>query len=291
MFRPEMCISVKIEYAEDEEMLRALTDAGFKTIDVDLCSTAFQSYEIQEEEHSRLEVRLAKLRDCFKFNAVHVSFGKLWDLSAAEPQARKRVVARVINVCNRAAAFGIRYAVVHTCGTDDAGKGDRTAAIRRIRDSLQEISLNSHITICVENLPRQCIGNSLREMRAIVDDLNVKCVIDLNHIFLDDVADFIFGLKDKTVTLHVSDNDGADERHMLPSDGVQDWMNILSALEESGYSGVFTYEVGLGKKYIPDLGEPWKWAVYTPFQVAENYSKLMSAYDKFKEKADCGGNK
>jgi sugar phosphate isomerase/epimerase len=45
-------------------------------------------------------------------------------------------------------------------------------------------------------------------------------------------------------TLHVHDNSGARDEHLLPQDGTIDWPPVVRALRESGYAGVFLYEVG-----------------------------------------------
>jgi sugar phosphate isomerase/epimerase len=45
-------------------------------------------------------------------------------------------------------------------------------------------------------------------------------------------------------TLHVHDNHGARDEHILPLDGTIAWAPVVRALREVGYAGVFMYEIG-----------------------------------------------
>jgi sugar phosphate isomerase/epimerase len=45
-------------------------------------------------------------------------------------------------------------------------------------------------------------------------------------------------------TLHIHDNFGARDEHRMPPDGTIDWPSVVRALRETGYAGVFLYEVG-----------------------------------------------
>ena len=45
-------------------------------------------------------------------------------------------------------------------------------------------------------------------------------------------------------TLHIHDNHGARDEHILPLDGTIAWAPFMHALGEIGYDGVFLYEIG-----------------------------------------------
>ena len=61
----------------------------------------------------------------------------------------------------------------------------------------------------------------------------------------------------RIITLHVSDYDFVDERHLLPGEGKNPWGEILRALEEVGYDGRFTYEVRAGNGAA--VAENFRW--------------------------------
>ena len=60
----------------------------------------------------------------------------------------------------------------------------------------------------------------------------------------DDNVKFINELGSKIITLHVSDYDFVDEKHWLPYEGNNDWVGIVTALENAGYEGPWMYEIG-----------------------------------------------
>ena len=70
------------------------------------------------------------------------------------------------------------------------------------------------------------------------------------------------------VTLHVSDYDFIDERHMLPGEGKVDWKAVIEHLERLDYNGPWMYEVSMEPMpnrrtgpvlTLEDLVENFKW--------------------------------
>jgi sugar phosphate isomerase/epimerase len=128
---------------------------------------------------------------------------------------------------------------------------------------------------------RQAFTTSLRELAAVAADLGVRLAIenggsgwhaDVAHlqalladaggdtdgvhevlgICLDtghrhrfgDVAEAIRLGGRAISTLHIHDNHGARDEHILPLDGTIAWAPVLRALREVGYASVFLYEIG-----------------------------------------------
>jgi sugar phosphate isomerase/epimerase len=69
--------------------------------------------------------------------------------------------------------------------------------------------------------------------------------LDTGHQHLHgDVAAAIRQAGHAISTLHIHDNHGGRDEHILPLDGTIAWTPVLRALRESGYTGVFMYEIG-----------------------------------------------
>jgi sugar phosphate isomerase/epimerase len=45
--------------------------------------------------------------------------------------------------------------------------------------------------------------------------------------------------------LHLNDNDGLTDQHKMPMSGNIDWKDVLNALDEIGYTGVYNMELKL----------------------------------------------
>jgi sugar phosphate isomerase/epimerase len=52
--------------------------------------------------------------------------------------------------------------------------------------------------------------------------------------------------------LHIQDNDGMKDPHLLPFYGTINWTESMAALRDIGYSGDFTYEVHNAIRILPD---------------------------------------
>ena len=58
-------------------------------------------------------------------------------------------------------------------------------------------------------------------------------------------ADVIRLLGSRTSVLHLNDNDGLKDQHKLPLGGIINWTDVLAALKEIGYKGVYNLELHL----------------------------------------------
>ena len=71
-------------------------------------------------------------------------------------------------------------------------------------------------------------------------------------------ADHIRMCGNRIIALHLNDNDTLTDQHKIPGTGTIDWKDVLSALEEVGYSGNYNMELNLGtisKNLIVETGE------------------------------------
>ena len=110
---------------------------------------------------------------------------------------------------------------------------------------LAELAEHCGAVICAEDLPRSCISNSIANMQLLLSaDERLKACVDTNHITAEPPQQLIRALGGKIATLHVSDFDFINERHWLPGEGKIDWPEVLRALDEVGYNGVWMYELG-----------------------------------------------
>jgi sugar phosphate isomerase/epimerase len=142
--------------------------------------------------------------------------------------------------------IGIKNAVIHPSGEPN-GDGQRDELLKISADALAklgEVAYSQGMTLAVEDLPRTCLGNCSSDIkRLIADNDKLRVAFDTNHLLDEKNEDFIKEVGDKIVTLHVSDYDFRNERHWLPYEGKNNWVDIVSRLEDVGYSGPFMYEI------------------------------------------------
>ena len=141
-----------------------------------------------------------------------------------------------------------------------------TGAVDRDPDESREINLaffsallveaeKAGVRICLENMP--FVGQGLarpKETLALVRALDSRycgVCLDTGHaaIFGISPADAVRAIgKEHLLALHIHDNDGNRDLHLLPGEGVIDWEAFSSALHEIGFSGVFSLETEVSKK-------------------------------------------
>ena len=111
--------------------------------------------------------------------------------------------------------------------------------------TLAELAKAEGATICVEDLPRTCLGSCSAEIKELISANDaLRVVFDTNHLLSEDIKTFIREVGDKIVSTHISDYDYANERHWLCGEGDVDWQELYSTLKEAGYAGAWLYELG-----------------------------------------------
>lgn len=176
---------------------------------------------------------------------------KLIDISTSDNEWRKKSVSYQAEILKKAADAGLDKFVLHSGGiTKRETQAEVDERLERACESyaeMAEIAAKEGAVICIENLPPVCVGKDVEEIKKLLSaDERLRVCFDTNHLLPGDGAEFIHALKDKLVTIHVSDYDFVNERHWLPGEGKVDWQKIYNALIEVGYKGPWLYEVSPG---------------------------------------------
>lgn len=190
--------------------------------------------------------------------AVHMPFGQHIDLSLLDQTEWKRIIAlhkKVLQYCKPLAPQVILFHPSWFLSLDQ-----RDEHIARLVSSVHELQGPGRAlgaTMVIENMTgpelyvvshgvkyERPLCRTVPEMMAIMAKLppTVYAAVDLNHILHPE--EMIAALGSRLKFIHVSDGDGAHERHYFPCSGkgMNDWMAILDALYKAGYTGPFMYE-------------------------------------------------
>ena len=116
----------------------------------------------------------------------------------------------------------------------------RTESLNILTDFLKD----RPTTITLENC-EESIDDLLTMVQAVNSDKLAIC-LDTGHLNITkgDQGEFIRKAGSKLQALHIADNLGVQDNHMLPySAGTVDWNEAMSALKEINYDGLFNFEV------------------------------------------------
>ena len=110
------------------------------------------------------------------------------------------------------------------------------------------------ITICLENLRFSiCGADDLLEIIDRVGSDKFGICLDTGHlnITLKNQREFILKAGDRLKAIHIADNEGETDQHMMPfAKGNVDFVEVIKALKEVGYDGMFNLEIP-GERKIP----------------------------------------
>ena len=149
-------------------------------------------------------------------------------------------------------AIGIKNAVLHcdAMPRSSLSREEKKEKNLAILKQLTEYLKGTDLVICLENLTSIC--ENADEIMWFVEKLdspNVGICLDTGHLNIvpnttpDHVA-FIRRAGKHLKALHIADNEGTRDQHLLPfSVGKVDFPAVVSTLKEIGYDGLFNYEV------------------------------------------------
>ena len=181
-------------------------------------------------------------------SSIHLPFSPFAELdpTVGDEAQRVQIAAYQSELLRAAADVGVPVAVIHPSG-EPYRAFERGERMRCAVDTLQRIAQTAQdcgIRLAVENLPRTCLGNIHEEITLLTREIpGLYVCFDTNHSLRQPNPDVIRALGSRIITLHLSDYDMIDERHLLPFLGRNDWHAIMQALEETDYSGYLTFEV------------------------------------------------
>lgn len=238
-------IGVSTPCAIDEDMFQKYKEAGIAKMEVSVDKRLSEGLDFDKllEWSKKYGVEL---------HSFHLPFYPFDAIDISRADMAKESVEYLKGYIEKGTRIGIDKYIIHPSGEPIEEK-DRKARLECSKKSLDALAEYAHergAVICVENLPRTCLGRDSKDILELLS-ANPKLVacFDTNHLLSEDPIKFIKAIGNKIVTLHVSDYDFKNERHWLPGEGLLDWQSILSALYEVGYSGPWLYEI--------DLKCPW----------------------------------
>lgn len=211
--------------------------------------------------------------------SYHLPFSDSLNIASANEGERKRAVSDQCSQIRKAADAGIRRFIIHpsTEPIPDAAlegkprwlaawnmsearlayyaerlktmnRTDCLDAARRSLAELAEYAAQFDAVVCVENLPRTCLGHTVQEMAELTAaDDRLRVCFDVNHLLTDYGStheEFVEKLGKLIVTTHMSDYDFIDEKHYFPGCGMLNWKQVVECLEKADYTGPFLFEGG-----------------------------------------------
>ncbi len=205
-----------------------------------------QYYRNEADPPREMEVIEACREAGLPIDSIHGVFGPKYDPSSLEDPVRAASVEIYHQEGLLARRLGGSMVVVHPApnrapGTtvSPAETELRSQALERSSRELAKIGEKIGVTFLIENQPPMAyLGTDPRQLAKLVRKIaspRFRMCFDVGHAHLtDSAAQSLRDCADVIDYLHIHDNDGTEDLHLLPGDGNIDWLEIRSALVDSG---------------------------------------------------------
>ncbi len=170
-------------------------------------------------------------------------------LTASTPTVRAHLLSSYRQAIDAFASIGGGILVTHDHGVPEVGEADHEDALTALIENLEAIgryAATRNVRVAVENLTSGYFSDPLN-LLALVEDVdaeNLGICIDTGHRNLHgDPAHALRVVGQKLFTVHIHDNHGERDDHLLPTRGNIAWPAVLQTLAEVEYTGIFMYEL------------------------------------------------
>ena len=242
-----LCMFSKTEATQ--EQIDSIKEAGIEWVEVVM--NWFERTCPENEGYIRAFQTKAMLEKAgLKVWSCHLPFSKTLDISVTDPAAREANVRTQERMIEMAAIFQPKMLVLHP-SSEPIAEEDRPERLMCARNSIGRLYLSAKkigAVLCIEDLPRTCLGRESSELMYMIQDYpEVMVCFDTNHLLSETHDHFFEVAGSRIATIHVSDYDRVDERHWIEGAGCIDWPAFLANLKKYGYKGVFMHEIKTGQ--------------------------------------------
>jgi sugar phosphate isomerase/epimerase len=173
-----------------------------------------------------------------KLENTHFSFAginKIWEDSLDGQD----ILNRYLSYVNDCKIYEIPIAVMHVSSGDNPPPYGQLG-LDRFKRIIEKAEKND-IIIALENLRKP------KYLDFVFDNIKsdkLKFCYDSGHnnCFTPNI-DYLTKYGDKLVALHLHDNDGTCDQHLLPFNGTIDWKQIMEQLKKNSYRGALSLEI------------------------------------------------
>ena len=259
-----------------EQGLKTMSRHGYTGMDYqELCKADSPLFSMSDTEFKDY---LTRFRSVAEDNGIKVSqLHGLWVAPDRTARQRKQSVGFFIKDIKGAEILGCKNVVIHPFlpfGWGAEIDKDKIWDVNiELFDTLLPVAADCGVTICAENQPFTAIEIStvagVKDLVRTINSPYLKVCFDTGHanVFHDDIAKDVRLLGEDLACLHVHDNKGNWDQHLIPYQGNIKWGDFLSALKEIGYKNTFSLETFISR----NMPEP----------ILENMRKDLAALAKY----------
>lgn len=262
LFRDQRHSSDHISYIES---LRRCRKAGFTVLDFNLCALPRKKTELHGDdwrfqvdaianEAEKLGIEFPQSHPPYRPNREGIF------TTQEEKAFFDKMALRAIEISS---LLGVKWAVLHpvtAAGSSEYILEKNIAYNKQVFDAEANLAAKLNLGLAFENMRdqdgRRRFGTTAQELEALMDAFNHPLIgicwdVGHAHRMYEDQTPAIMYLGKRIKALHIDDNYGHQDLHMMPFLGSIPWEQVLEALKQIGYDGDFIYEIRINDS-MPD---------------------------------------
>lgn len=247
--------SIATDYKEDTGCpyphLQAIAEAGFSH--VHWCHHWCTDFMYSAPEINQIIEWLGELG--LRVTDVHASAGSEKHWASAREYERLSGVELVANRMEMAARLGSDAIVLHIplVPEEDAARVAYWDRVRRSLDALEVCGRATGVRVALENgFTPQSWTPIAGVLEAYGPEFAGICYDSGHGNLSGNGLDCLEARADRLVCIHLHDNDGASDQHLLPGMGTVDWERLAAILAKSSYRKWINLEVSQGRSGYED---------------------------------------
>lgn len=229
-------------------VLEAVRDSGFREIEICSFPAHLDYHNEAEVQRAGKMIRELGLRPI----SFHAPFADRIDITSPDDGLREAAILELISACRAASLIGAENIVLHP-GPERAGRPPQAEFLLRMQhaavslDRVAAFCCQAGVHLLLENmLPHLLFGN-VSDMMFLLGQIrscDVGACLDTGHARLSGDLDSVFHkLSSHLQMVHISDNLGDWDAHLLPGEGSIDWPWVVDQLDRHQFAGGLILEM------------------------------------------------
>jgi len=217
------------------DTIKAIKNADFKNVFVQWYDKDFDIEQLKQVELCRLQG--------FKIIFAHLGYQKINEIWLPEGDYFVDRYKKDILDCHN---LGIDMVVMHPCSKWEA-PAPNEIGLNRFRQ-IVEYAKSLNVKVSIENTK---LKGYIEYLLDNINYDNLGVCFDAGHYHCNYKDDWdLSKFKDRIFCVHLHDNNGLEDQHLLPFDGNLDWKYVMNTLNKLNYDGPITMELCYRNQYL-----------------------------------------
>ena len=240
MEKQVMCVSNDNKNVSPLDTIDAIKKAGYQDVFIQWYDKDYKDFEVSEQEQLDY-IRQVGLNVAF----AHLGYKGINDIWLNVREGEELVKKYLRNI-DEMHQNGIDLVVMHLVNGLEAPTFN-SLGLKRFK-TICDYAMSKGIKVAFENTK---ISGYQEAILDNIDNPNVGICFDSGHFHCHFKDQFDFErFKDKIMCVHIHDNFGIKDEHLVPFDGTLDYDLVLNGLREANYQGDMTLELCYRNDYL-----------------------------------------